>query len=80
MYKKVEAFYEPENILDLLSERCSEMTRDQRAFLGGLIKEKKPKKIVEVGVAAGATTCIILNCLEMMKNVFAICKTNGVTD
>lgn len=68
MYKKTELFYEPENILDLLHEGGSEMSRDQRSFLCGLIKEKKPKKIVEVGVAAGATTCVILNCLEMMKD------------
>jgi len=67
MYKTITPYYEPEKIFDLLREGgSSEMTSDQKGFLCGLIKGKKPKKIVEVGVAAGGTTCIILNCLEKM--------------
>jgi len=68
MYKTITPYYEPEKILNLIPQggHSSEMSSDQRGFLCELIKEKKPKKIVEAGVAAGGTTCIILNCLEMM--------------
>lgn len=43
-----------------------EMTEFESAFLCGLIKERKPRKIVEVGVAAGGTTTIMLKCLEFL--------------
>lgn len=41
-----------------------EMSEFESAFLCGLIEKYEPKKILEVGVAAGGTTAIILNCLE----------------
>ena len=41
-----------------------EMSEFDSAFLCGLIKKYEPKKILEVGIAAGGTTAIILNCLE----------------
>ncbi len=70
MYKTITPYYEPMEILDLLQVEgggySAEMSRDQSGFLCGLIKKKKPKKIVEVGVASGGTTCIILNCLEKL--------------
>ena len=40
------------------------MSEFESAFLCGLIKKYEPKKILEVGVAAGGTTAIILQCLE----------------
>ena len=40
------------------------MSEFESAFLCGLIKKYEPKKILEVGVAAGGSTAIILNCLE----------------
>lgn len=43
-----------------------EMTEFESAFLCGLIREKKPKKILEIGVAAGGTTAIILECLSQL--------------
>lgn len=43
-----------------------EMTEFESAFLCGLIKERKPKKILEVGIAAGGTTAIILQCLDLL--------------
>jgi len=39
----------------------SEMTREEREFFNGLIRYHKPKKILEVGVSAGASSSIILN-------------------
>jgi predicted O-methyltransferase YrrM len=41
-----------------------EMTNFESSFLAGLIKKFKPKKVVEIGVAAGGTTAIILDSLE----------------
>ena len=40
------------------------MSEFESAFLCGLIKKYEPKKILEVGIAEGGTTAIILNCLE----------------
>ena len=41
-----------------------EMTEFDSAFLCGALKTFRPKKILEVGVAGGATTAIILQTLE----------------
>lgn len=43
-----------------------EMTEFDSAFLCGLIREKKPRKILEIGIAAGGTTAIILECLSQL--------------
>lgn len=45
-------------------EREPEMSESQSAFLCGAIKKFRPKKVLEVGVAVGATTAIILQTLE----------------
>ena len=60
MYKSVDLFYEPLEILD----DKAEMTTEELAFLCGMISDRKPKKIVEIGVAAGGTTAVILNCIS----------------
>ncbi len=41
-----------------------EMTPFESSYLCGIIKKYKPKKIVEIGVAAGATTAVIMQCLN----------------
>lgn len=41
-----------------------DMSEFDSAFLCGLLNKFRPKKILEVGVAAGGTTGVILNCLE----------------
>ncbi|MBD5395943.1 MAG: class I SAM-dependent methyltransferase [Lachnospiraceae bacterium] len=61
--RKIETYYEPLKVLKDHEIEC-EMTDSQLAFLCGLIKDKQPKKIVEVGVAHGGTTCVILQCLK----------------
>lgn len=43
-----------------------EMTTIESGFLCGLLREHRPKKIVEIGVAAGGTTAIVLQCLQML--------------
>lgn len=70
MYNKVELFHEElqscnEGVKKEINE-YSEMTMFQRDFLCGMIKMKKPKKIVEIGVSAGATTAVVLNCLNTL--------------
>lgn len=68
MRTDVELYYEPIVILEQLSVgNKSEMTERQLAFVCGLIKERKPNKIVEIGVAAGATSSVILNCISMLN-------------
>lgn len=66
-YQMVEEYYEPLKILDRLSNNNSEMSESQQAFLCGLIKQYKPKKLVEVGVAAGGTSTVILSCIQTLK-------------
>ena len=44
--------------------REPEMTEFESAFLCGMLKKIHPKKILEVGVAGGGTTAIILQALE----------------
>lgn len=45
-------------------EYICEMTHVESGFLCELIQRYKPRKILEVGVAEGGTTCIILNTLQ----------------
>lgn len=66
--KKVELFEYPikearRKNMDNESLR-EEMTDFELSFLCGLIREKKPQKILELGIAAGGSTAIIVECLE----------------
>lgn len=64
-----ELFFDPRKLITeaiQFPEGEPEMSEFESAFLCGLIKEKKPKKIVEVGIAAGGTTSIILQCLKSL--------------
>lgn len=45
-------------------QTCSEMRPEESAFLNGIIRKHKPKKIVEVGVASGASSALILNAIK----------------
>lgn len=55
---------EPEFIEDI------EMSEHDSAFLCGLIKKVHPRKILEIGVAGGGTTAIILKCLETIDEPY----------
>ena len=46
------------------------MSEFESAFLCGLLKKYEPQKILEVGVAAGGTTSIILQCLEDIRHQY----------
>lgn len=68
-YKTVEPFNEPSNILNRIdsSSQKTEMADSDRGFLCGLLREHRPKKIVEVGVAEGGTTAVILECIRELN-------------
>ncbi len=53
------------------------MSERQSGFLCGLIKEFKPKRILEIGVAAGGTTAIMLNCISMLGLETSIVSIDG---
>lgn len=66
---RIELEYEVIESLNSIENKC-EMSRDQIAFLCGLLKWKKPKKVVEIGVAEGGTTAVIIGCLaSLAENV-----------
>lgn len=71
-----ESFSEPIEILDKMAyQGKSEMTEWQLKFVCGLIKQKRPRKILEIGVAAGGTTAVLLNCISLLgldAEVFSI--------
>ena len=46
----------------------SEMSHKDRAFLNGIIRKTKPKTIVEIGLSAGGSSCVILNAIRDMEN------------
>ena len=57
------------NIKDKLKyTKCSLMMENQRAFLNGIIRKSKPKKILELGVYFGGSSIIILNAIKDLKN------------
>lgn len=66
MYKQMPEYYEPYDLVKRYTDFHIEMSREEGAVLCGLIKEHCPKKIVEVGVSAGGSTCLILKCLEIL--------------
>lgn len=45
----------------------SEMTLWESEFLCGLINQYQPKKVLEIGVAAGATTALIMSTLDKLE-------------
>lgn len=67
MFKTVNAYLEPIDIFEKIGERKSELSDESLGFICGLIKETSPRKIVEVGVSAGGTSCVILNCLQKLN-------------
>lgn len=64
MYKQIELYKEPRKILEKTSEKYCEMIEQEHGFLCGLLKQTTPCKVVEVGVAGGGTTAVIMKCLD----------------
>lgn len=47
----------------------TDMTKEERLFVSGLIKFYEPENILEVGVAGGGNSANILNTIQKMENV-----------
>ena len=68
MYKVPdEQFIEPRNILKYTTEAYCEMTLQEHNFLCSLIRKRMPNKVLEVGVAGGGTTAVIMKCLDLVN-------------
>ena len=66
-YRLMEIYKDALDILDKLpNEARAEMSLWQLSYLYGLIRDQHPHKILEIGVAAGGTTSVILNCLSKL--------------
>ncbi|WP_297277263.1 class I SAM-dependent methyltransferase [uncultured Brachyspira sp.] len=61
-----------DNILNRIKiyEEYSLMSDVDRKFLNGVIREAKPKKVLEIGVFAGMSSAIILNAIKDFKDSF----------
>ncbi|MCL2687114.1 MAG: class I SAM-dependent methyltransferase [Methanobrevibacter sp.] len=46
----------------------SEMIKSERRFLNGIIREIKPKKLLEIGIAAGGSSVVMLNAIRDIEN------------
>lgn len=66
MYQNVDLYMEPQKILKEMKEGYCEMQPSELGFLCGLLRSYSPSKIVEVGVAGGGTTSVVMNCLNML--------------
>lgn len=67
--KQLESYEEPLQILKQYENNgYAGMSDFELSFLCGALKAFRPKKIVEIGVAAGGTTTVILNCLEKINS------------
>ena len=49
-----------------------QLANDQPYFINGIIRKYKPKKCLEIGVAAGGSSIVILNAIKDIKNSFLI--------
>lgn len=61
------------NILDRIKNRLKGpiiMELDEFAFINGLIRKFRPKKILEIGVCSGGMSAIILNAIMDIENSF----------
>ena len=47
---------------------CSRMWGNQKEFLNGVVRKFKPKKVLEIGVAEGGSSIIILNAIKDIKH------------
>ena len=64
MYSTVEYCYRPIEIMTKMETPYVEMSEKEHGFICGLIRDHRPQKVLEVGVAGGGTTAVIINCLN----------------
>lgn len=69
-YEIVDMWYAPQEILESICKTeisICEMSKEDLGFLCGIIRDKKPRKVVEIGVAEGGTTSVVMNAIEMLE-------------
>ena len=66
MNQLVELWNEPFNELWNKEKFTCEMSQHDHQVLCGMLRKIRPKKVLEVGVAEGGTTAVIVNCLSML--------------
>lgn len=66
MYERIELWSEPAEKLCGKHKFICEMSSHDHSFLCGMIKKVKPQKLVEIGVAEGGTTAVIMEALTML--------------
>ena len=59
-------YYDAYEEVTKIDDFYMEMSREDAGVLCGLIREFAPKKIMEIGVAAGGSTCLIMKTLEKL--------------
>lgn len=73
IYQEIKLYEEPLELLNqwrekkIITTRGALMKDEEIAFICGLIKKIAPRKLVEVGVAAGGTSAVILKCIDLLK-------------
>ena len=71
-YNEPKLFYEPIDkpysiMKPIIHGAKGEMSREDQATICALIRDNLPKKVLEVGVAAGGTTAVVMNCLQIVS-------------
>ncbi len=66
MFKDVALWNLPVEQLRSELNFVSEMDDHDHAFLCGMIKQKNPKKLLEIGIAEGGTTAVIIKSLSLL--------------
>ena len=66
MFRDIELWDFPVRELRSRMDFVCEMTAYDHSFLCGMIKMKNPKKVVEIGVAEGGTTAVIVNRVSLL--------------
>lgn len=66
-YLTIEPWYEPRMKFEKKPDFAPMMSREDHAFLCGMLRKKETKKIVELGVAAGGTTLVIMAALRLLN-------------
>lgn len=73
MINKIRLDAEPrKQLMRIMPELNSytEMSESQSAFLCGVLEWKKPQKILEIGIAAGGTSAIVMKCMEQLGDQY----------
>lgn len=66
---KIDNWFEPTDLLRVNPDytKYTHMLHNEHGFLSGIIRKQRPKKVLEVGVAEGGTTALIIESLEMAE-------------